>query len=434
MFIDVLGFLQQTVGYTVGTQNRDELINMAAINKLTDRKLKALHGQEQEKPLKLADGAGLMVRVTKKGAVSWIFKYRTGGRDTEATVLTLGRYPDMNLKEARELRDKCRNWLASGKDPKLQLNLDTQESLKPVTVRDALEYWIENYARENRANVVRHISQLEKHIYPYIGEMALSDCETRYWLKCFDRARKESPVATGYIFQMCKQALKFCRVRRYAVSNALDDLTIPDVGKKQNKRDRVLSDKELGQLWESTETDKYWPYYSHLLRILIVFGCRSHEARLSQWNEWDFENWLWTVPREHTKTDEKIIRPVPENMRSLLEKMYHLNHKSGYLLGELKTPETVSQFGRNLWKKLGHSEAWTLHDLRRSFATKLNDMGISPHIVEQLLGHSLPGIMAIYNRSQYLPEKLDALNKWCDRLDLLDGNHDNVILLSNVNK
>jgi hypothetical protein len=47
----------------------------------------------------------------------------------------------------------------------------------------------------------------------------------------------------------------------------------------------------------------------------------------------------------------------------------------------------------------------------------MNNMGIAPHVVEQLLGHSMPGVMAIYNRSLYLPEKLDALNKWYDRLD-----------------
>lgn len=59
----------------------------------------------------------------------------------------------------------------------------------------------------------------------------------------------------------------------------------------------------------------------------------------------------------------------------------------------------------------------------------MNNMGIAPHVVEQLLGHSMPGVMAIYNRSLYLPEKLDALNKWYDRLELLAGKHQNVVLL-----
>ncbi|CCW31772.1 hypothetical protein XNC3_2740019 [Xenorhabdus nematophila F1] len=59
----------------------------------------------------------------------------------------------MSLKQARETRDKCRNWLASGKDPKLQFGLDMQESLKPVTVKDAIEYWIKNYGRDNRVGI-----------------------------------------------------------------------------------------------------------------------------------------------------------------------------------------------------------------------------------------------------------------------------------------
>ncbi|MDT1871863.1 integrase, partial [Acinetobacter baumannii] len=126
--------------------------------------------------------------------------------------------------------------------PKHQLALTTQETLKPVTVQEAIEYWIREYAEENRANVERHKAELRKHIYPYIGKMALADCETRYWLDCFDRMKKKTPVAAGYVFQMCKQALKFCRVRRYAVSTALEDLSIPDVGKKQAKKDRVLKD------------------------------------------------------------------------------------------------------------------------------------------------------------------------------------------------
>ncbi|KMJ45250.1 integrase [Xenorhabdus khoisanae] len=405
---------------------------MAELNKLTDKKLRALHGTERDKLVKLADGAGLMIRVTKKGAISWFFKYRTGGRDTEADIITLGRYPDMSLKEARAIRDKCRNWLSLGKDPKLQLNLTMQESLNPVTVKQAIEYWIDNYAKDNRKNIDKHISQLERHIYPYIGNMALTDCETRYWLQCFDRIKKKAPVAAGYIFQMCKQALKFCRVRRYVISNVLDDLTIIDVGKKQNKGQRYLKDNEIGQLWQSLNTNMYLPYYSNFLKILIVFGCRSQEARLSKWSEWDFDSMLWIVPKENSKTGAEIIRPIPAYMKPFLDELKHQNHMSDYLLGEIKNPETVSQCGRNICKRLGHDREWSLHDLRRTFATKMNDMGIAPHVVEQLLGHSLPGVMAIYNRSQYLPEKLDALNKWCERLDVLAGNYENVVILKAV--
>ncbi|QTL40668.1 tyrosine-type recombinase/integrase [Xenorhabdus budapestensis] len=402
----------------------------AELNKLSDKKLRTLHGKERGNIEFFADGAGLSAKASKVGGISWVFTYRLDGK--KLNRLTIGRYPDVSLKQARETRDKCRSWLASGKDPKLQFNLVMQESLKPVTAKDAIEYWIAHYGRENRVNIDTLILQLEKHIYPYIGEMALSDCETIYWLQCFDRMKKKAPVAAGSVFQLCKQALKFCRVRRYAVSHVLDDLTIQDVGKKQNKGQRYLEDNELGQLWDSINTGIYLPYYNNLLKILVVFGCRTREIRLSKCSEWNLNSMLWTVPKENSKTGEKIIRPIPEYMKPFLMNIIHQNHKSGYFLGEIKKLEAVAQYGRKIWKKLEHDEEWSLHDLRRTFATKLNDIGIAPHVVEQLLGHALPGIMAIYNKSQYLPEKLDALNKWCERLDVLAGNYENVVILKSA--
>lgn len=401
----------------------------SSTNKLNDKKLRTLLNTPREKEAVLADGEGLSIRVSKSGVVSWVYAYRLGGRGAKLERLKLGNYPSMSLKLAREKREQCRAWLADSKDPKHQLNLTTAETLKPATVADALKYWINEYATDHRANVERHKAQLEKHVYPYIGDLPLSQCETRHWLECFDRMKKETPVAAGYVFQMCKQALKFCRVRRYATSNALDDLTIPDVGRKQDKGDRSHTDDEIGQIWQASQQLKFKPYYAAMLRLLVVFGCRSQEVRLSTWSEWDLKRWVWTVPKEHSKGGSKIVRPVPEAMRSFIEELHRQHKDSGLLLGAVKESSAVSAWGRLVWKRLGHAESWSLHDIRRTFATKLNDLGVAPHVVEQLLGHIMPGVMAVYNLSQYMPEKMEALNMWCERLSLLSGEHENVILL-----
>ncbi|WP_171887340.1 tyrosine-type recombinase/integrase [Serratia marcescens] len=398
-------------------------------NKLSDKKLRAILSVPREKEALIADGDGLSIRVSKSGVISWVFAYRIGGRGAKLERLKLGNYPDMSLKLAREKREQCRTWLADSKDPKHQLNLTAAETLKPVTVKDALQYWITEYAEDKRANVERHKAQLEKHIYPYIGSLPLSQCETRHWLECFDRMKKNTPVAAGYVFQMCKQALKFCRVRRYAISNALDDLTIPDVGSKQEKGDRDHTDDEIGQIWQACQQLKFKPYYAAMLRLLVVFGCRSQEIRLSTWTEWDLKNWVWTVPKEHSKGGIKILRPVPAEMRPFIVELYLQNKDSGLLLGTLKDSSAVSQWGRMVWKRLGHVEPWSLHDIRRTFATKLNDLGVAPHVVEQLLGHTMPGVMAVYNLSQYMPEKLEALNMWCERLEFISDEHENVYLV-----
>ncbi|MDI9803985.1 tyrosine-type recombinase/integrase [Citrobacter koseri] len=398
-------------------------------NKLSDTSLRKMLGRESPSDSFYADGDGLSIKVSKIGVLTWYFTYRIGGRESNSQRIKLGNYPDLSLKSARERREQCRAWLAEGKNPRHQLSISTQETLKPVTVREALDYWIREYATHKRANVEKHIEQLNRHIYPYIGEYPLAMCETRHWLECFSRVRIKAPVAAGYLLQMCKQALKFCRVHRYAVSNVLDDLSIDDVGRKQNKRDREHTRQELADIWRECSSLKFKPYYATLLRLLVVFGCRTQELRLSRVTEWDLQEWIWTVPKEHSKGGEKIVRPIPVDIRQFVKNLIEQNRDNSLLLGEIKKPEAISQWGRMLHKRMGHNTPWTLHDLRRTFSTTLNNMGIAPHVVEQLLGHTLGGVMAVYNRSQYLPEKLDALNKWMERLDIISDAHANVTIL-----
>lgn len=314
-------------------------------NKLSDTSLRKMLGRESPGDSFYADGDGLSVKVSKVGIMTWYYTYRIGGRTTAPQRMKLGNYPDLSLKAAREKREQCRTWLAEGKNPKHHLNITTQEALKPVTVKEALDYWIREYASRRRANVDKHVEQLNKHIFPYIGDYPLSMCETRHWLECFSRVSKDAPVAAGYLLQMCKQALKFCRVHRYASSNALSDLTIDDVGKKQEKRDREHTRQELADIWRESAGLKFKPYYASLLRLLVVFGCRTQELRLSAIKEWDLQDWVWTVPKEHSKGGEKILRPVPDAMRPFITALIEQNRDSGLLLGEMKKSEAVSQWG-----------------------------------------------------------------------------------------
>ena len=400
---------------------------------LSDKTLKSmLRGHDDMAPRKVADRDGLSVLWRNSGKVSFVYRYRILGK---AKNLTLGTYTGheegLSLAEARKRAAQCRAWLEEGKDPALMSRLVKDERLTPVTVKDALEYWLTHYAEKKRSNSERHRQQFARWVYPRIGDLPLAECETRHWLSVFDEYVKTAPVASGYCFQNCKQALKFCRVRRYAISNALDDLTVADVGKKQSKRDRVLSLAELRAVraWADEITKNR--YYGHLAKLLLAFGARTQEVRLSAPNEWDLQTGTWTVPSHNSKSGAKIVRPIPDYIRPLVEALIEEadQQDSPYLLGELKRPETVSQTGRSIWKRLKHAEPWTWHDLRRSLATHLNETGIAPHVVEQILGHSLPGVMAHYVHTTRLPEQKAALELWGNMLLSRTPSEGNVIQL-----
>ncbi|HGB4867757.1 TPA: tyrosine-type recombinase/integrase [Salmonella enterica subsp. enterica serovar Muenchen] len=403
-----------------------EVEEMAAENKLSDKRIKALLGKSQDKQQVISDGRGLSIRVSKSGAVSFVMFYRLGGRETPPVWLTLGKYPDMTLKMAREKRDQCRTWLADGTDPRHRIGFVTDESQRPVTVKDALEYWLEHYAREKRRAWVICQERFNRHIYSRLGNVPLSECTAAMWVKCFDEIRKSGPVVAGHTFRDVKQAIKFCRVRRFVIHNELDDFSTTDMGERAKKKDRVLTTDEIRDVWRCLNTDVENKYmgagHKAAFTILVVFGCRGKEIRDSRWEEWDLDNWVWTVPKENSKNGREIIRPIPPHLRQWLlnlKTIASMEKKEYFMEGMSREQGAMSTTGSRLWRKFGHSKSWSLHDFRRVLATNLNDMGVNPHVVEQLLGHTLPGVMGIYNRSQYMDEKLKALTMWCDYLNSL---------------
>jgi integrase len=423
-----------------------------AINKLKDRTLQKYYDKAQPKQLTLADGDGLSARVSPLGGISWLYRYRLGGK---IVWLTLGKYSDdsgMTIAMARAKRDECRQWLADGKNPKVELQLQKIAIEKPVTVGEALELWI---TKSGRANGDKHRQQFnrwfskELMLLPFdrIGQDQVIACFTARQEE-FAAAQKKYPaVAAAYVLANFKQAVKFCRSRRVGLKcdAELLDIEVDDVGgEKQAKRSRrLVSDTaeggtistDYGQLTDllhyldGPPKGIHWHYWRTMLLACIYFGCRTQEIRLSRRKEWDLDRRLWTVPPAHNKSSDRdqksgregtIVRPIPQSLLPWLNGVLDGLWPDDYVLGELKRPETVAMFGGSLHKKLGHVK-WTLHDLRRTFATCVAGLGIGPHIVEALLGHSLGGVAGIYNRQSYLTEQMAALELWAQKVAELRG-------------
>jgi integrase len=209
----------------------------------------------------------------------------------------------------------------------------------------------------------------------------------------------------------------------------------PVVGSVQPKesggRTRVLSDAELSAIWRACGDDGD---YSRIVRLLILLACRRQEIGSMQWPELDPERGLWAIPAERIKNGREHMLPLPLAAWAIIDSVPHIANRD-YLFGT--RAQGFKQWASSkaeLDKRLGGSvAAWTLHDIRRSAATKMADIGIQPHIIEQILNHQSghkSGVAGIYNRSSYEREVKTALALWADAMcALAEGGKRKVVKL-----
>jgi integrase len=186
-------------------------------------------------------------------------------------------------------------------------------------------------------------------------------------------------------------------------------------------RDRVLTDAELAAIWQACDGDDDT---DRVVRLLILTGCRRSEIGGMAWSELDLDQGTWTLPKERSKNGRAHTLPMLPMMRQTIEgvtqvvgrdHLFGIRHANGFSLW--------AEGKKALDKKLGDKvKPWRLHDLRRSVATKMADIGVQPHIIEAALNHQSghkAGVAGIYNRSSYKIEVRNALATWHDHLRTL---------------
>lgn len=198
---------------------------------------------------------------------------------------------------------------------------------------------------------------------------------------------------------------------------------------EEKPRERVLSDDELALIWQCTSGGGS---YDRIVRLLMLTGARRAEIAGMQWSELtlnDDRAVAWLLPSERSKNGRPNALTLPPLAFSQLpprreDRELVFGAGDGPFSGWSKSKERLDT--RIAAENVGHSQAgWVLHDLRRTFVTKLNDLGIEPHVIEALVNHvggiAKSGVAGVYNRSAYAPQKRAALAIWCDHVAKLIG-------------
>jgi len=385
---------------------------------VTNSKLKSLHGKARSKKLEVADRDGLVVVAGLSGKISFVFRYRQDGKSKRHTI---GSYPAFSLDEARESTYKLKRLIEDGKD--LKRNIKTSEKRY---IADCATHWVDNYVVHLKPNT-QTLYRSNVKLY-FNNEMITTDIEsTRFeeWIAFFDKvAAMSSRKNSGSILKTTKSMLRFCKSRGFIKSCAVFDIQLKAVGQAAAVGQRKLDVDEVAKLWIEIGRTKATPAIKSCIKLLIIFGARNSEIRGASRSEFNLTKKQWILPSERSKTGKEIRRPIPKLAESIIRELDEVYGMNGYLIpgahtSTCMTTHSVARMCQRLWGKL-HKQFGTskfiAHDFRRTLSTRLSEQGILPHVTEKMLGHELQGVMAVYNKHDWIDNQVAAYEQWCEMI------------------
>lgn len=376
------------------------------------------NAKPQAKPYKLADGRGMFLLVAPAGGKRWRFKYRRPGTHRE-NLLSLGLYPDVSLKKARERREEARRLLADGIDPADKRKAEHQADAETfeAVAREWYAKHAPTWAPAHRDKLRR---RLERDVFPWVGGRPIAAITAPDLLTVVRRVEARGAVETAH------RDLQYCgQVFRYAVATgrATGDPTPALRG--------ALTPRKPGHFASITEPDKVgellraiWGYEGSFpvccaLKLAALTFVRPGELRAAEWKDFDLDAAEW---RFHvTKTDSDHIVPLASQAVAILRELQPLTGRGRYLFpGVADRKRPLSNMAVNsALRRMGYGHTFTAHGFRAMARTILDEqLGFRPDYIEHQLAHAVkdPNGTA-YNRTKHLPERKRMLQAWADYLD-----------------
>ena len=401
------------------------------MKKFTDNQIKNL--KPEEKTCRFTEGNGFYIRVTPQGKKAWLYRYHYAGKDQ---TVTLGYYPTMTLSQARTAYQELFDLWQSGIEPEAHM-LKLLET-KTDTVKKLVLGWYTNYILKERKQPLQIKQLIDADIIPLLGTVELTKLTPALVTNALDKiVNRGSPVHANKVLAALKQAFSY-GVRRGAMAeNPAMLLQARDIGGIEKPRDRYLTTDEIKTLllFLDSNNNRMSLQTKLAIKIILHTGIRTGELRLATFSEVDYQNSLWTIPKEHTKQGEVMRIHLTEPVKYMFKEL-HAVSTCKYILsakgGEPVNLKALSRAINRIQERVGIPH-WTAHDLRRSFCTQLGEtLHIDPVVIEKCLGHKMPKIMATYNKNEMLPQRKDALTRWSQYIEGLV--EDNVIPISRKNR
>jgi integrase len=360
---------------------------------------------------------GFGLRISDSGVKSWFILYRVDGRLVRQT---LGRYPAIGLAEARKRAATALDQVEGGRDPRREAAL----AAASMATRRASSFRIvaEQFRARHLAGLRRGHevwASIERDVIPEWGDRPISEISRRDVITLLDGIQdRGKPYARNRRLAAVRKLFNWCLERDLVAANPAAHIrALPET-----MRQRILSDDELRAVWEASM--KLPSPAGPLIRLLMITGQRRGEVGGMEWPEVDLANKVWTLPAARTKN--ALAHEIPLSKMAIAElaalkrfegiaNVMTTGGRDGAPLGAFTTLKSEID-------RLSGVKDWVLHDLRRTFRTRLGGLGVQPEIAERLINHVPAGVRAVYDLHSYRAEKRDAMNRWAKRLrEIVDG-------------
>lgn len=379
---------------------------------LSDTKLRSINGKPYSGAAEITDGDGLSARITPTGTITFQYRYRWNGKPVR---LTVGRYPSTPLKDARVIVGEMRALYTKGINPKNYFAREDGE----LTLKECLDQWWDKYASGLKPNTqTLYKSVVYNTMYTQFEDAPVANIPVSAWVRFFDKQESQNKKKARVLLLQLRSVINWCISRQLVPSCELMKLSVKTIGKKPDVGERVLTYTELAKVWLALENNKIVSSNKVLHQLLLLWGPRLSELRLSTPDEFNMNDLIWTTPSGHSKMGNVIRRPIFDQVKPYVERL--LNSGNSVLFPGQTLDRAIDRSSSNLYmKKLREKidiPEWRTHDFRRSLVTNLSAEGVMPHVTEKMLGHELGGVMAVYNKHDWLPEQKEAYELYADKI------------------
>lgn len=388
---------------------------------LTDTAIR--NAKPAEKVQKLFDGGGLYLEVAPSGGKWWRLKYRFGGKEKR---ISLGVYPDVGLKEARERRDEARKLLANDIDP--GENRKAQKAATVLRAANSFEVicreWLEKWRTTvEPAQHKKALARLKKDVFPWLGGRPIAEIAAPEVLTVLRRIDDRGARYTAHkVKSEISQAFRYAIATGRAERDPCPDLKGAIPPARGENFAAITSPKEAAELLRAIDGFRGTFVVKSALLLAPLLFVRPGELRKAEWTGFDLEKGEWRYLVTKTKTEHLV--PLATQAVAILKELYALTGNGRYVFPGRDPQKPMSDAAVNAaLRRMGYDTKTEItgHGFRAMARTILHEeLHAKPEVIEHQLAHKVPDALgSAYNRTKFLKERRAMMQQWADYLDKL---------------